>query len=143
MDLYRWYEAFVEPVVDAQDALLARSERPQGMEEPDREIMQTQAMQRLGRMYLLSGHIDEALVFLKRSIDACFYRYPFHQMWANLDYAIAVSQRGDSALALKSLDTISRRWGNDPRSKTNQEARALAARLHSRQPKEMEYQNGR
>ncbi|WP_394827129.1 protein kinase domain-containing protein [Pendulispora albinea] len=143
MALYRWYEGFVEPVATEEDAVLAVSRRPEGMEEPDRELMQTQSMQRLGRMYLLAGQTDQALVFLKRSVESCFYRYPFHQMWANLDYAAAVSQKGDTALALKSIDTILHRWGNDPRSKTQREARDLAARLRYRSPKESEHPHGR
>ncbi|WP_394836773.1 hypothetical protein LVJ94_07680 [Pendulispora rubella] len=129
LKLYRWYEAFVEPVVDAEDARLAIAQRPAGMEEPDREIMQTQSLQRLGRMYLLAGQMDEAVAFLGRAVGACFYRYPFHRMWANLDYAIALRQRGDRPRAREALDTISHGWGKDPRSKTNRGAQALLKRL--------------
>ncbi|WP_394840310.1 protein kinase [Pendulispora rubella] len=128
MDLYQWYEAFVQPVFDRDDALLAISRRPPGLV-PDREIMNPEAMFRVGRMYLLAGQAPEALPFLKMSVDACFYRFPIPRMWARLEYARALVQTGEPAEAYKQLQTVTQRWGRDTRSATGTEARELVARL--------------
>ena len=82
----------------------------------------------LGRINLLSGNVDEAIVPLKRAVAACdLYDAPVEHVRAALDLGRALEKKGDPAGACEAYGKVLAQWGNaKPRSVT---ADAAGARV--------------
>jgi len=126
---YRWYEAFVEPVVTREDAEEAIARRG-AAEITDPEMRSPQADERYGTMFLLAGDNAKAEAYLGRATRACSYNRPFHQTRAFLGYATVLAREGRVGEACAAANVVVKRWGGDARSVSAASARALSSKLH-------------
>ena len=130
---FQWYEAYVEPVRDADDARLALQQRPPGLQNFDQEVLSAQANEKFGRLFYLAGDSEAALDYLRKSATACSFTHPLHQTTAIYYYGEALERTGDTNSACAEYAKVTRRWGKEPRSITASAALVRSQQLHCTQ----------
>ncbi|WP_394832989.1 protein kinase [Pendulispora rubella] len=120
----RWFDDYVEAVLDATDAKEAIAAMPADhvMDILDRDAY---ADARLGHVYLLAGRLGEAIPLLNRAVSSCtILMKPLTHVQALLWLGEALDQTGDHGGACKMYTKVVERWGREPRSVTARRARA-------------------
>jgi serine/threonine-protein kinase len=131
---YKWYEAYVQPVRDADDARLALVQKP--VATYDHEVINAQGHQQFGLMYALAGKEDVALNHLRKAASACTFNRPLEQTLAIQLYGQALARAGDAKGACAEYARVLRRWGGEPRSVTASAARVSARELRCGLPED-------
>ncbi|WP_394845377.1 protein kinase [Pendulispora brunnea] len=120
----RWFDDYVEGVLDATDAEEAIAVMPANhvIDLLDRDAY---VDARLGHMYLLAGRFGEAIPLLNHAVSSCTVLIkPMTYVHALLWLGEALDQTGDHAGACKMYTKVVERWGREPRSVTVRRARA-------------------
>jgi hypothetical protein len=127
---YLWvhgYAAVAETAAEARVALDALSRFP-----PLPSVVpETLADAHIGRVKLLTGHVNEAIAPLERATASCYALVlPFEHTQAELTLGKALEAKGDGARACRAYRVVLHRWGRArPRSVTGSEAQRRSRAL--------------
>ena len=130
---YLWMHAHATTAYSPEEAKQALEVlRKQGPVPPFRP--QTLADAYVGRVYLLAGHMDEALKWLGQATQSCStLRFPFEQTRAYLWLGQAKESKGDTKGACGAYQVVLDRWGHaKPKSVSADQARARVSALGCR-----------
>ncbi|WXB10897.1 serine/threonine protein kinase [Pendulispora albinea] len=125
----RWYVAYVEYVVTAEDAKLAVAHQPPVHPIYPAELREVNMDLSLGRMYLYAGQLELARTELRRGTRSCLFRKSMGRLQAHALYGDALAKAGRAREACDEYRVVLERWGGEPRSITARAARAASLRL--------------
>jgi serine/threonine-protein kinase len=118
----RWLLAYALPTASREDADAALAAKPDTRPLFNLLALYPTSAEPVGRVYALSGRLDEAIDYLEPASASCQLlqgRHIIFSSWATLELGHALEQRGDKAAACAAYQRVLARWGKAlPPSKT-------------------------